>query len=301
MRDIQIVDSERKARMHTVPRSYLEAFAVKDAARRSPSVWRFDLNGNRKQVGVTQAEVVKHFYTVFRENGEADTGIEDILSRIEGNFCPARDALLKQEPLDKAQRTAFARFVAAQLLRTPRFFQAVRNMLEVDRFPYTESDLRGAMLVLIDRWIPRLTRMNAIYAYNETGVPLLTSDNPAAAWRKEGDDIICGLFHKNDPQLTISCPLSPTLAFIAYHTPESLSAAYAENHDTPPQERLPASFKTHVDCGTLPEAEVRRLNQVCVANAHKYVYSNECSAELGQFLRNTSLQIKTLALRQSGD
>jgi len=57
----------QKKRMHTVPRSYLEAFAVVDPTRRSPGIWRFDRNGAFKVVGLDQAEVVKHFYTVFRD------------------------------------------------------------------------------------------------------------------------------------------------------------------------------------------------------------------------------------------
>ena len=53
----------QKKRMHTVPRSYLEAFAVVDPTRRSPGIWRFDRNGAFKVVGLDQAEVVKHFYS----------------------------------------------------------------------------------------------------------------------------------------------------------------------------------------------------------------------------------------------
>jgi hypothetical protein len=111
----------QKKRMHTVPRSYLEAFAVVDPTRRSKGIWRFDCNGAFKVVGLDQAEVVKHFYTVFRDDSP-DTGIEDILCGIEGDFCSARDAIVERQPLEKVHRTALARFIVAQLLRTPRFF-----------------------------------------------------------------------------------------------------------------------------------------------------------------------------------
>lgn len=129
-------------------------------------------------------------------------------------------------------RTSLASFIAAQLIRTPRFFQSMCAFLDSEGVPYDHNDLRGAMLVLIDRWIPRLTRMNAVYAYNDTAVPLPTSDNPAVAWKKTGD------------------------------------------HETPRHERVAHTFTTHVDRGTLPEAEVHRLNDLCLANAHSCVYSS---------------------------
>jgi hypothetical protein len=262
----------QKKRMHTVPRSYLEAFAVVDPTRRSPGIWRFDRNGAFKVVGLDQAEVVKHFYTVFRD-GSPDTGIEDILCGIEGDFCPARDAIVERQPLEKVHRTALARFIAAQLLRTPRFFQSMCAFLDFQGVRYEHNDLRGAMLQLIDYWIPRLARMNAVYAYNDTSVPFLTSDNPAVAWKKSPDGLVWGVLDQYDPHLIISCPLTPTLAFVAYQTPTSLQAANTEDHETPRHERVAKTFTTHVDCGTLPEAEVQRLNGLCIANAHTCVYS----------------------------
>src|SRR5256885_1627821 len=81
-------------------RSYLEAFAVVDPTRRFPGIWRFDRNGAFKVVGLDQSEIVKHFYTVFRD-GSPDTGIEDILGGIEADFCPARDAIVERQPLEK--------------------------------------------------------------------------------------------------------------------------------------------------------------------------------------------------------
>jgi hypothetical protein len=72
----------------------------------------------------------------------------------------------------------------AQLLRTPRFFQLMRDGLAADRTSYEQDTLPRVMLILIARWIPRLARMRGILPYNETGLPLLTCDNPPSRGRR---------------------------------------------------------------------------------------------------------------------
>jgi len=124
------------------------------------------------------------------------------------------------------------------------------------------------MLLLIERWIPRLARMNGVLADNETGLPLLTCDNPAIAWKKSRDGSICGV-DQHDPELIVSCPLTATLMFVAYQTPESLAAIQAGQHDIPRADRKPRKFTSHVAIGSLPAVDVERTNQICVGNAHR--------------------------------
>jgi hypothetical protein len=48
-----LVAGERTRRMHTVPESYFEAFAVREPGRRTSRVWRFDrVSGESKLLGV---------------------------------------------------------------------------------------------------------------------------------------------------------------------------------------------------------------------------------------------------------
>ena len=273
--------------MHTVPEGYFESFAVDDRKRRTSGVWRFDrTTGEAKILGVGDAEVAKDIYTVFNDDGSPDTGIEDeLLCGLEGDFCSARDALLERASLSKENWTGLARFIAAQLLRTPRFFQLMRDGLAADGMVYEQDTLQRAMVLLIGRWIPRLVRMRGILAYNETGLPLLTGDNPAVMWKKAGEGFVCGV-DQYDPALVVSCPLSPTLIFVAYQTPESLRAVHGEQHDVPRSERKSELFGTHVDIGTMPEWEVKRMNHLCISNAHRYVYANYCDRVLLRFLQN---------------
>ena len=274
----------RTRRMHTVPEGYFEAFAVPEPERRTSRVWRFDRStGESKLVGVGDAEVAKDIYAVFKDDGTPDTGIEDhILCDLEGAFCTARNMILDQTPLSKENWSSLFRFIAAQLLRTPRIFQLMRDGLDVDGTAYEQNTLPCVMLLLIERWIPRLARMNGVLAYNQTGLPLLTCDNPAVAW--SGDGFICGV-DQYHPELIVSCPLSPTLMFVAYQTPKSLNAVHAEQHDIPRADRKPQKFASHVDIGSLPESEVKRMNQICVSNAHRYVYANYSDKPLTRFLQ----------------
>jgi len=134
----------------------------------------------------------------------------------------------------------------------------MRDGLTADGTPYEQDTLPRVMLMLIGRWIPRLARMRGILAYNETGVPLLTCDNPAVTWKKSGDGFVCGV-DQYDPELVVSCPLSATLMFVAYQTPESARAVHAEQHDIPRADRKPQTFTSYVDIGSLPEVEVKRM------------------------------------------
>ena len=161
----------------------------------------------------------------------------------------------------------------------------MRDGLDADGTAYEQDTLPRVMLLLIERWIPRLARMNGVLAYNETGLPLLTCDNPAVAWKKNGGGFICGV-DQYDAELMVSCPLSPTLLFVAYQTAESLNAVHAEQHDIPRADRKPQKFELHVDIGSLPGFEVKRMNEICVSNAHRYVYANYSDKPLARFLQN---------------
>jgi len=276
----------RTRRMHTVPEGYFEAFAVQESTRRTSWVWRFDrISGESKVLGVGDAEVVKDIYTVFDDEGSPDTGIEELLCGLEGAFCSARNVLFERILLSKEHWTGLARFIAAQLLRTPRFFQLMRDGLDANGTVYEQSTPQRVMLFLIDRWIPRLVRMRGILAYNETGRPLLTCDNPAVMWKKSGDGFICGV-DQYDSELVVSCPLSPTLMFVAYQTPESLKAVHAEQHDVARADQRSEVFTSHVDIGTMPDWEVKRMNHLCVSNAHRYVYASYSDKALLRFLQN---------------
>jgi hypothetical protein len=280
--------------MHTVAKSYFEAFAVDDPERRETAgIWRFErYTGKSKVIGVNDSEVVNDIYTVYDEGGTPDIGIENILAKIEGAFNDTRNTLLDRQtvlqneiPLTKEQWAGIAKFVAAQVLRTPRFFQMMRDYLDAERLPYESDTPQRVMLILIDRWIIRLVRMRGLLVYTETDLPLLTSDNPAVMWKKNGKGFICGI-DQYDAELVVSCPLTPELLYVAYQTPESLKAVHAERHDIPREERKSEMFRSSLIYGSIPEWEVKRLNHLCLLNAHNNVYANYCDKTLFRLLEN---------------
>ena len=277
----------RTKRMHTVPEGYFEAFAVDDPSRERSGIWRFGRNGDKpKLLGLGDVEVVRDIYTIYREDGTPDIGIEDeVFCGIEGAFCSVRDELLGRTLLSKSHWTNLARFIAAQLLRTPRVLRLMRNEFSHEGIQHEEDTPQRVMLILIERWITRLVRMRGILAYNDTGLPLLTCDNPAITWKKSGSGFICGV-NQFDPDLVVSCPLAPDLAFVAYQTPDSLRAVHAEQYDIDRAKRPIETFGTNVTIGKLPESEVKRLNHICISNAHRYVYAHYSDKPLLNFLRN---------------
>lgn len=279
--------------MHTVAESYFAAFAVDDSTRRTKGIWRFNRSSaTPKLIGISDSEVHKDIYTVYDDDGGPDTGIESILCKLESAFVDARRALLNKAniqdqrvTLSKEHWSGLAKFVAAQLLRTPRFFGMMRTYLAANHLTCEADTPQRIMLILIERWITRLVRMGGMLVYTETSLPLLTSDNPAVMWKKHGDGFICGV-DQYDPELVVSCPLAPTLLYVAYQTEASLKAVHAERHDLPRDQRQPELFKSHFDFGSTPEWEVKRQNQLCLQNAHQNVYANYCDQPLQRFLHN---------------
>ena len=278
------IRSQKTSRMHTVPRSYLEAFSAPSPERRVASVWRFDrVSGEAKKVGVRDTEVVRDIYTVFRDDGTPDAGIEEVLCHAEGAFCAIRDRLRSRLQPHGEEWGGLARFVAAQLLRTPRSLQFMRDLLDDKGETYEPDSPQRAMLLLINLAARRLGRMRGMVVYNDSPFPLLTSDNPVATWRTAREGVRCGI-DLRVPNVVVSCPLAPEVIFTAYQTPESLAATMRE--EVGGERTRGTNYRVNVLIGTMPTHEVKRVNLICVTNAHRYVYANYNDEALRTFLAN---------------
>jgi hypothetical protein len=273
---------QQTKRMHVVAAGYLGAFAVRAPERREPAVWRFErASGASKLLGVQDVGVVKDIYTVFGEDGLPDTGIEDeVLRDIDGAYCAARNALDQSPNLSTELWTGLARFLAFQLLRTPRSFQSTRDEFARHGVPHADDDPPKLMLFAapwLERW---LLHMEWAVVRNESDFPFLTSDEPAVMWKDMGTGLEIGPGFL-DPALQITCALAPTRAFIARHTSESLRAVCSD---------LPHGIPEIPDCpiritgGALTADQVRRFNLVTIANADRYLYANYNNARLQRFL-----------------
>jgi Protein of unknown function (DUF4238) len=267
-------------RMHTVPESYLEAFANPRSVRRTPALWRFDrISGEVKQVGIGDMSVVRDIYTVTGEDGVPDAGIEDILCRTEGAFCSIRDLVRSRATPTGKDWAGLARFVAAQLLRTPRSLQFMRDLLDENGTVYEPDAPQRVMLTLTNLAARRLGRMRGLIAYNDTTFQFLTSDNPVAAWRKTDNGYECGV-DLRVPGVVVSCPLAPDVMFTAHQTAESLRATIKQEVHGERTE----NYNVKVTLGSLPPSEVKRMNSICVSNTHRYVYAGYNDEILRRFL-----------------
>ena len=154
--------TQQTKRMHTVPASYLEAFAASVPMRREPCIWRYERStGETKLLAISNVEVAKHIYAVVGDGGERDTTIEDrLLGSIDGEFCTVRDLLRTRRQLTQSQWQSLAWFVTIQLLRTPRAFQLLRDELPAHNVTCEADQPQKLMVLMIDDFVRWLLRTN---------------------------------------------------------------------------------------------------------------------------------------------
>ncbi len=112
-----------------MPASYLEAFS-ETTGRRKPAVWRYSRARSEPDlIGVRDAAVWKDIYAFDDDEGKRSAAIEDLLAEVEGAFCVARRKLDRSGELNVDERVAVARFMAFQMLRTPRSLQLGRDQM----------------------------------------------------------------------------------------------------------------------------------------------------------------------------
>jgi len=107
----------RRQRHHVVPRLHLRGFA--DVERR---IMQLDLDtAHRREVSVTDAAVIRNFYTVVLPDGSVTDAWERWLSDVENEIAPAlRRAIdMPSFKLRDDDRERLARWVALQYLRGP--------------------------------------------------------------------------------------------------------------------------------------------------------------------------------------
>ena len=107
----------RRRRHHVVPRLHLRGFADVDGR-----IIQLDLDtGRRREVSVTDAAVIKNFYTVVLPDGTVSDAWERWLGEVESEIAPAlRRAIdMPTFQLQDDDRERLARWVALQYLRGP--------------------------------------------------------------------------------------------------------------------------------------------------------------------------------------
>ncbi len=117
---------------HFVPRCYLSEFTDPSTpAGQEPYVWVFDKDGkNSRKRAPKNIFSETHLYT-FEFNGEKDFTIEQSLSTIESKYAYVfRHKIKQKKPLTEMEHAYLCAFVAAQMVRTPRFKQNQESFIQ---------------------------------------------------------------------------------------------------------------------------------------------------------------------------
>lgn len=111
------MSENRRQRHHVVPRLHLRGFCGIDGR-----IIQLDLDtGLRREVSVTDAAVIKNFYTVVLPDGTVSDAWEHWLSEVENEIAPAlrRAINMPTFQLSDDDRRLLARWIALQFLRGP--------------------------------------------------------------------------------------------------------------------------------------------------------------------------------------
>ena len=119
----------RQRRHHVVPRLHLRGFATPDGR-----ITQIDLDtGRRREVSISDAAVIRDFYTVVTPDGTRTDAWERWLSEVEDDIAPAlrRAVEMPEFRLTDDDRERLARWIALQYLRGP---DNRRQMSEIASF-----------------------------------------------------------------------------------------------------------------------------------------------------------------------
>jgi len=205
-------------RHHYLPQFYLEQFC------RDGSLWVFDRDTSefRPQTPKNTA-LISHYYSVEDEAGNKRTGIESLLSQLEGYAKPIMAKLLAQDAITESDKEEFSIFVAFMMNRVPDFEKSV-NAFEAHLIKRTSN------LIFSDE-----KRVQAIMdrMERETGKRPEISAKKLAEFHKRGEYTI--EMHRNE-SLRLMLDLSMDLAcyfqqmdWVVFHVPPKTSFITTDN------------------------------------------------------------------------
>lgn len=107
-------------RHHYLPQFYLEQFC------RDGAFWVYDRDTSefRRQTPKNTA-IISHYYSVEDGDGNKRTGIESLLSQIEGRAKSIMGKLVAQDAISESDKAEFSVFVAFMMNRVPDFEKSV--------------------------------------------------------------------------------------------------------------------------------------------------------------------------------
>jgi hypothetical protein len=280
-------------RMHSVAAGYLRAFADPSPEHRSPRVWRFESgDAYPKPIGVLDASVQRGLYALRDEAGKVDTTIETQLFQIDEESLPEVIRLLESgDRPSYEQWQGLIRYMAFQLVRTPRMFQIYKNEVGRRGIELGRHDLPLAPIFqgpILHEW---LCAMTWTLSGNHSALPLLTSDNPVARWVEKEDtlDFLAGFA---EPGLHILFPLNPRMCLLGIHNDASLKAV--RDHEFQTQPRFSDPDPPPVFRGALNKSQATELNRVTILHSERYTYASSDQEEVRLLVQETHTRFRRL-------
>jgi hypothetical protein len=292
-------------RHHFLPQFYLKNFADPNTDER---IWRYPKEGGKPvAAGARDFGLEKDYHTLTRPDGTRDSdSIETMFATLEGEWAPVVRKILANEPISETEREIVITFAGAMLVRVPRqrdhigatMGEMAKRVLQMDAF-HKESfhkDFRRFQEETGDTSGVDPEAVRQAYLSE----PFAVKTNPQVALRMSlwsMDTVVNCLMHmswvfvrRNGRFRFITCDapvfcVDPTLPPNAWHGAGLMSA---DMEVTLPLSPEVVAFGSHhpkrrTGINASPSM-VRRLNQMRVDAAYRYIFADENSEALERFI-----------------
>jgi len=111
-------EGQIKKRQHHVPRFVLRRFA----SPLTGNIWNYDKQTGRVWLAsIEDTACERHLYSITMDDGQHNTDIEDLISKIENIAAPLYERIIAGEVLSGQERYNFSSFLAIMFVRTNAF------------------------------------------------------------------------------------------------------------------------------------------------------------------------------------
>lgn len=175
-----------KKKQHIIPECYLKAWCdPMTPSNQKPYLWLISKDGKvQRKRAPKKSFTESEMYTIKLPDETRGLNIEDMLSRIEGDFVRIVEKKIKKQlPLSKKERAKLCTFVAAMTGRTKSQQKNFRNTLGKLLTPEYAHPI--VIYHIIELMPPLLYQMSLAILETDDDLGFITSDNPCVLFNPE--------------------------------------------------------------------------------------------------------------------
>jgi hypothetical protein len=270
-------------RHHFLPLFYIKNFCIHDNDNR---IWVIEKNKKARSfvTNIINSGCVTDYHKLDND-AEDPMIIEKTISKIESAQAQLVRKIIEKKSIDDKDKMELHAFIAFQRLRIPRFKEMVRKILqeqvlglleyeiksgrvpeppEVLKKEFEQKGIRNALKVEISNWklleymldpkqidgqIALFTDMNTVLLFNNTSIPLITSDSPVSVFCDNYNYLnrIGWTYFENKTEFTI--PITPNILILMKWNNDRNNNKMTEN-------------------------DVQEYNRRTIISSEKYLYSS---------------------------